>query len=76
MLDLIDYSDLILEYSFIIFLDFYKAFDSVEHEFLFLSLEKFGFEELLCSTIKTVYMNGNRSFKLMHGTSPRFENRN
>ena len=53
VLDLIDYSDLILEDRFIVFLDFYKAFDSVEHEFLFLSLEKCGFGELLCSTIKT-----------------------
>lgn len=73
MLDPIDYSDLMFEYSFTVFLDFYKAFDTVEHEFLFLSLEKFCFGELFCSTIKTLYMNGNSSIKLKHGTSPRFD---
>lgn len=43
VLDILDYSDLITEDSFILFLDFYKAFDTVEHQFLFHSLEKFGF---------------------------------
>ena len=45
----------------------------MEHEFIFLSLEKCGLGELFCSTIKTLYMNGNSSIKLKHGISPRFD---
>ena len=41
VLDLVDYSDLISEDSFILFLDFFKAFDTVEHLFIFQCLEKF-----------------------------------
>ena len=42
-IDLLDYSELITDNSYILFLNFYKAFDSVEHQFIFNSLEKFGF---------------------------------
>ena len=35
ILDVIDYNDLILDDSFLMFVDFYKAFDTVEHEFMF-----------------------------------------
>ncbi len=31
VLDLLDYSDLVNEEALILFLDFYKAFDTVEH---------------------------------------------
>lgn len=34
VLDLIDYSNIFVEKGFIVFLDFYKAFDSVEHQFI------------------------------------------
>ncbi len=40
--DLIEYSHLIEEDGFILFLDFYKAFDMVEHSFIFQTLEHFG----------------------------------
>ncbi len=43
MLDILDYSHLISNQSFILFLDFYKAFDTLEHNFVFLSLKRFGF---------------------------------
>ncbi len=36
VLDILDYSDLIPDYSFLLFLDFYKAFDSINF-LLFLS---------------------------------------
>ncbi len=39
VLDLLDYSELINDDSFILFLDFYKAFDSLNHEFILLSLK-------------------------------------
>ena len=73
VLDILDYSDLITEDSFILFLDFYKAFDTVEHQFLFHSLERLGFGDFFCKAIKTLYANGNSSIKLKYGTSPRFE---
>ncbi len=58
--------------SFIIFLDFYKAFDSVEHTFTFKSVVKFGFGEYFCKAVRTLYYNCNNTIKLKYGTSPRF----
>ena len=72
VLDILDYSDLISEDSFILFLDFYKAFDTIEHQFIFLSLEKFGFGHFFRKAVQTLYVNGNSSIKLKNGTSPRF----
>lgn len=43
VLDLLDYKDFIEDTGFILFLDFYKAFDSVEHPFIIKTLEHFGF---------------------------------
>lgn len=43
VLDLLDYAELVKEESFILFLDFYKAFDSLEHNFILQSLRKFNF---------------------------------
>ncbi len=43
VLDLIDNSDLMTDYSFTLCLDFYKALDTDEHAFIFYCLEKFGF---------------------------------
>ncbi len=71
-MDLTDYSDLIEDDSFILFLDFYKAFDTVEHPFIFYCLEKFGFGEYFCNAMKTLYTNGNSSVKLTGGTTQRF----
>lgn len=72
VLDILDYSDLVLEESFILFLDFYKAFDTVEHLFIVNALEKFGFGVFFIKVIKTLYKNNNSSIKLGHGTSQRF----
>ncbi len=44
VLDLLDYNYLI-EDGFILFLDFFKAFDMIEHKFMFRTLELFGFGE-------------------------------
>ncbi len=72
VLDLIDYSDLCSDESFILFVDFYKAFDTIEHKFIFHALEKFGFGSYFSSAIKAMYTNGNSSIRLHAGTSPRF----
>uniref|UniRef100_A0A1A8GMK6 Reverse transcriptase domain-containing protein n=1 Tax=Nothobranchius korthausae TaxID=1143690 RepID=A0A1A8GMK6_9TELE len=72
VLDILDYSDLILDDSFILFLDFYKAFDSIEHEFIFLSLKKFGLGDFFCNAIKTLYSGANSSIRMKNGTTSRF----
>lgn len=72
VLDLLDYNELVEHNSFILFLDFYKAFDTIEHNFIFKSAEKFGFGNFFCKAIKTLYYNCNSTIKLKYGTSPRF----
>ncbi len=69
VLDLLDYAELVKEESFILLLDFYKAFDSLEHTFILQSLHKFGFGDFFCKTIRTLYKNGNCSINLKSGTS-------
>uniref|UniRef100_A0A669DIK2 Reverse transcriptase domain-containing protein n=1 Tax=Oreochromis niloticus TaxID=8128 RepID=A0A669DIK2_ORENI len=70
--DLIDYADLCRDDSFILFVDFCKAFDTIEHGFIFQALDKFGFGSYFQNAIKTMYKNVNCSIKLQAGTSPRF----
>ncbi len=73
VLDLFDYSELINDDSFILFLDFYKEFDSLNHEFILLSLKKLGFGDPFCKFVRTLYSNANFSINLKWGTSPRFQ---
>lgn len=70
ILDLLDYSNLCMDKGFILFLDFYKAFDTLEHAFIFRSLKTFGFGEFFCKAIQTMYTNANSSVK--RGSSSRF----
>jgi len=58
--------------SFILFLDYYKAFDTLEHNFLFQALKKIGFGDWFCKMVKMLYVNGNIFIKLKNSTSPRF----
>ena len=73
VLDLIDYADYCPDDSFILFLDFHKAFDTIEHKFMFQALQKFGFGKYFCSAIETMYKKVNCSIKMCTGTSPRFD---
>ncbi len=72
VLDLVEYSDYISDDGFILFLDFYKAFDTVEHPFSFKALELCGFGENFRKTIKCFYHDTTSSVSLLGGTSPRF----
>uniref|UniRef100_A0A3B3I0R1 Reverse transcriptase domain-containing protein n=1 Tax=Oryzias latipes TaxID=8090 RepID=A0A3B3I0R1_ORYLA len=72
ILDILDYSELVQDDSLILFLDFYKAFDSLEHNFIIAALNKFGFGQFFCNAVQTLYVNSNSSIKLASGTSPRF----
>lgn len=72
VLDLIDYNFLIHEESYILLVDYYKAFDSVDHSFLMETLGFFGFGSNFIRAIRTIYSNCNTSIKLPFGTTPRF----
>lgn len=55
-----------------LFLDFYKVFDSVEHPFIVNTLQSFGFGEELNNFIKMLYYDINSCVTLEHGTCRRF----
>lgn len=73
VLDLVDYAVYCPDDSFILFLDFCKAFDTIEHKFIFQALQKFGFGSYFCSAIETMYKKVNCSIEMQTGTSPRFD---
>ena len=73
VLDIIDLSFLCPDDSFIFFLDFYKAFDTVEHNFIFQTIENLVFGDFFCKALRTMYSKGNSSIRLKNGTLPRFE---
>ena len=73
VLDMLDYPELLEDKALILFLDFYKAFDTVEHPFIFEALQHFGFEENFRNIINVLYTNINSCVSLAHGTSPRFD---
>lgn len=74
ILDLIDYkdNDYITDNSYILFIDIYKAFDTVKREFLFDLLDFFGFGQYFKRAIQTLYSDCKSSVKLPWGTTRRF----
>ncbi len=72
ILDLIDYRHFISDDSLILFIDFYKAFDTIEHYFMFKVIAFFGFGIFFQKAIQTLYNGCNSSVQLTHGTCPRF----
>ncbi len=72
VLDLLDYSDYIESEALVVFLDFYKAFDTVEHNFLYNALQIFGFGQNFVSTVEMFYKNINSSVLLYPHTTQRF----
>ncbi len=73
ILDMIDYQSLIQSESLILFIDFFKAFDTVEHEFIFTTLRMFGFGEGFCKVIKMFYNNIYSYISLNPGMTSRIE---
>lgn len=71
VLDLLDYSDNIDNDSLIVFLDFYKAFDTVGHYFLFKALQTFGFGPNFVSTIEMLYRDIDSCVALYIQTLPK-----
>ncbi len=70
VLDLLDYANSVHSNSLILFLDFYKAFDTIEHQFLLKSLKLFG--DAFVDTIAMFY-NGINSSVIHFNTSNRFD---
>uniref|UniRef100_A0A3B3CA37 Reverse transcriptase domain-containing protein n=1 Tax=Oryzias melastigma TaxID=30732 RepID=A0A3B3CA37_ORYME len=73
ILDMIDYNEYIRDDSFILFVDFYKAFDTISHSFMIRVIKEFGFGERFLKAIEVLYNGCNSSIKLAHGTTPRFD---
>ena len=71
VLDLLDYSDNIDNDSLIVFLDFYKAFDTVGHYLLFKALQTFGFGPNFVSTIEMLYRDIDSCVALYIQTLPK-----
>lgn len=70
--DLLDYSDQTESGALVLFLDFCKAFDTIEHGFLLHSMKVFGFGNNFIEIIEMFYENINSSIILNTGTSKRF----
>lgn len=73
VLDLTDYAEYCPDDSFILFLDFCKAFDTIEHKFMFQALQNFGFGKYFCLAIEAMYTKANCSVKMHTGTTPHFD---
>ncbi len=69
---ILDYSEFINKEALILFIDFYKAFDTVEHLFIFEALSKFGFGRSFINAIRTLYNGIDSCVSIASGTSPRF----
>ncbi len=61
--DLLDYSNNLNDEASIVFLDFQKAFDSIEWAFIHESLKKFNFGPQFIHWIKTIYTNPGAKIK-------------
>lgn len=71
VLDLIDYRDLIKNDEFVLFLDFYKAFDIVEHKIILHALYFYSFGHKFVKLTEMLYKDINSSVSLPFGTSLR-----
>ena len=72
VLDLLDYSEYVESQAVIVFLDFYKAFDTVEHQFIYRALDLFGFGEKFSSVVQMLYKDINSNLLIYPNTSKRF----
>lgn len=73
ILDMIDYQSFIQPGSLVLFLDFFKAFNIVEHDFMFTVLKKLGFGEGFCNVIKMFYNDIYSYISLNPGTTPKIK---
>lgn len=72
VMDIIEYRNQIENDGYLFFLDFYKALNSVEHQFIFQVLEHLGFGIKFRNLIGGLYQNISCCTVLSHGTTPSF----
>ncbi len=72
VLDLLDYAENVEDGAIILFLDFFKAFDTVEHKFLFKTIALFGFGNNFLNIVKMFYTDISSSVILNTSTTKRF----
>ena len=70
--DIIEYFDKIEQNGLLLSLDFRKAFDTIEHNFLFKALQWFGFGHSFLKWVKTLYSNSVACVKNNGYLSPGF----
>ncbi len=73
ILDMLDYSHLIDKENLILFLDFYKAFDSLEHCFIVKALKCMGLGDKCCNIIKMFYTDITSTVSLGSEITPSFK---
>lgn len=73
ILDMLDYRDYINTDSLVLFIDFFKAFDTVEHPFLLKTLHFLGFGANFCNIVEMLYTDISSSVSLNPGVTPRFK---
>ena len=61
VIDIIDYFDMMNDSGFLLMLDFKKAFDSIEWNFLLRSLQYFNFGPAFIEWVETIYCLESRS---------------
>ena len=72
VLDLLDYADSMHSEAFILFVDFYKAFDTIEHKFIQECLKLFQFGNSFTHMIDMFYNGINSSVITNYNTTKRF----
>lgn len=70
---MLDYQSLNETEGFILFINFFEAFDTIEHTFLIRMLEKFGVGIKFCKVIKMFYNNIINYISLNPGLTPRIK---
>uniref|UniRef100_A0A671UBE6 Reverse transcriptase domain-containing protein n=1 Tax=Sparus aurata TaxID=8175 RepID=A0A671UBE6_SPAAU len=73
ILDVLDYANEVNTEAVILFLDFYKAFDTIEHNFRFQSLKVFGFGNNFVDIVCMFYRDIYSSVLINLNTSKRFQ---
>ncbi len=73
ILDFVDYREYITTESYVLFLDFFKAFDSIEHSFLLKTLQFLGFGNNFCDIVKMLYTDISSMVSLNPGMTPSFK---
>lgn len=73
ILDMMNYNQYIFDDSCILFGDFYKAFDTMNHQFMIKNFKSFGFRNQFLKAVKTLYKWCNSWITFADGATSRFD---